>query len=352
MLKKILLSSLLVTILFACQDKPERYNLKWNIPEKDVVIYNIQMKTIDSLSSVDEKGMQTLIESVSKIYGDSIKVELSSASLHKGLMQQLNMLSYFAIVRSDKKDNLKIDFITRQTKQYEPIKYIDIFNKFIKKAFFKGVLSTDGLLYTNEGAEVWDPKINILFQLPNNPIEIGESWALNIIPEWQKNKLDSNTVNKVTLTNIIVENGDSIAIIKYDLKNSESSGKTMGFQGNAKFNMTKGKWIRYDGYLSQKTIGMLSMKQVQKIELNEISVAKYKSILKQAQKTSLFDTGSDFEQYTSNIEDVSDKDTVSQEDKQVEPEENQIKPKLVKSDCPEVFRVQLLASTNEKSPLL
>ena len=40
-----------------------------------------------------------------------------------------------------------------------------------------------------------------------------------------------------------------------------------------------------------EVITVLPMKQVQKIKLTEISVERYKSILKQAQKMDIFDKG-------------------------------------------------------------
>lgn len=338
MLKKLLFTTLIITILFACKNEAAKYKLKWKIPAQKVVIYSIQMKTIDSLSSVSEESMQSVIELVSKMYGDSIKVNLSASGLYKGLMQQLNMLSYFAIIRSGEANDLKIDFITRQTKQYEPIKYKEIFNKFIKKAFFKGVLKNNGVLLTNASAEAWDPKINILFQLPQNPVAIGESWDLNIIPEWQKNQTDSNLVNKVTLDRIDLVNGDSIATLKYNLQSSNQGGKTLGYTGNAKFNITTGKWAAYRGNLSQKTSGMLSMKQVQSIKLTEISVSKYKSILKQAQQTNIFDVGKDFKKQAHKAKQTES----NKENKELKQSE------VTKSNCPEVFRVQLMAA---KTPI-
>ncbi len=337
MLRKILFTLLAITILFACNKEPEKYKLQWKIPPQKVVIYNIQMKTIDSLSSVSEESMQSVIELVSKMYGDSINVGLSTVSLYNGLMRQLNMLSYFSIIRNGEyADDIKIDFITRQTKQYEPIKYKEIFNKFIKKAFFKGVLKNDGSLLTNASAEVWDPKINILFQLPDKPVAVGESWALNIIPEWQKSKNDTSIINRVTLESVNVINGDSIATLKYELQTSSQSSKTLGYTGDAKFNITKGKWESYSGNLSQKRSGMLSMKQVQHINLSEITVSKYKSILKQAQKTDIFDTGNDFSQNSD------DENTSAEEDTKTAQAAKQ--PTQNSANCPETFRVQLLAS--------
>ncbi len=333
MLRKILLFLFVGFAFVACQK--DKYKLKWKVPSGEVLIYSIKMETIDSLSSVSQEGLQELVELVAKMYGDSVEVAVNTDDLYQGLVRQLNLLSYFSIIRQGSGDDLKVDFITRQTKQYGPIKYKGIFSKFIKKAFFKGSLKSNGDLTSDAGEEAWDPKINILFQLPSKPVAIGESWSLNVVPDWQvtaKEQADSMK-NTVTLTDIIVEGADTIAVLKYDLQSPDKSGRTLGFNGEAKFNINAGKWVSYTGRLSQKTSGMLAMKHVQQIKLTEISIEKYKSILKQAQKVDIFDTGKDFEEDTDNS---TDEETVEDEKKNETSEVN----------CPEVFRVQLLAAQN------
>ncbi|NJO90633.1 MAG: hypothetical protein HC831_17990 [Chloroflexia bacterium] len=193
---------------------------------------------------------------------------------------------------------------------------------------------------SDAGEEAWDPKINILFQLPSKPVAIGESWSLNVVPDWQitaKEQADSMK-NAVTLADIVIEGADTIAVLKYDLQSPDKSGRTLGFTGEAKFNINSGKWVSYTGRLSRKTTGMLAMNHVQQIKLTEISIEKYKSILKQAQKVDIFDNGEDFEENNnSSINNSTNNETIEEKEKTETPEVN----------CPEVFRVQLLASQNQ-----
>ena len=331
MLKKVVLFLFVSFVFIACQK--DKYQLKWKIPSGEVLIYSIKMETIDSLSSVSEEGLQELVELVAKMYGDSVEVAVNTDDLYQGLVRQLNLLSYFSIIRQGSGDDLKVDFITRQTKQYGPIKYKGIFSKFIKKAFFKGALKPGGALVSDAGEAAWDPKINILFQLPAKPIAIGESWSLNVVPEWQKTAKEQadSMKNAVTLTDIVMEGADSIAVLKYELESPDKSGRTLGFTGEARFNINAGKWVSYTGRLSQKTSGMLAMKHVQQIKLTQISVEKYKSILKQAQKVDIFDTGRDFE----------NENNTSTDNEEVE---ETVPEGRSEAECPEVFRVQLLAS--------
>lgn len=335
MFKRIPILLFVIFTLFAC--KEEKVQLKWKIPAGEVIIYNIKMETIDSLSSVSDVNLQELVQQVAKMYGDSVEVPVDANDLYKGLIRQLNLLSYFSILRLNGTDEVKIDFITRQTKQYGEIKYLEIFNKFIKKAFFKGTLSPDGTLLSNSGEPVWDPKINILFQLPEHPVSVGDSWPLNILSEWQeaeKGKQDSS-INKVTLSEIIMDGPDSIAVLQYHLQNADEAGRTLSFSGTGKFNITQGKWISYTGFLSQKKTGVLPMNQVQRINLYEISVEKYKAILKQAQKMDIFDAGNDFI-----TEENSDANSA------VDNENDNADQTVSNADCPTIYRIQVLATQN------
>jgi hypothetical protein len=340
MLKKILILVVIIITVVSC--KKEQYQLKWKIPAEDVLIYKIQMETIDSLSSLSDDNMSVLVSMVASMYGDSIEVPLNSTDLYQGLIRQLNMLAYFSILRKGINNDVKIDFITKQIKEYKEIKYLDIFNKFIKKAFFKGTLTDNGNLIDEKGHNAFDPKINILFELPEKPVAIGESWSLNIKPPDQslRNSQIDSIKNKVTLTEILIENGDSIALIEYQLQSPDKAGNTLRYSGKGKFNINAGKWIEYTGLLSQKLSGVLPMNHVQRINISEISVETYKSLIKQAQKEDLF------KDMNSNINhDIQHPDTEKKKNSEVKNNNFNVGVK----NCPEVFRVQILASQSKVS---
>jgi hypothetical protein len=326
MIRKIVVLFCLVLAFYGC-DK-EKHLLKWKIPQGEVLIYSIKMETIDSLSSVTEDNMKVLVDMVARMYGDSLDLTVTENDLYHGLVKQLNMLSYFAIIRQAPNQEIKIDFITKQVKEYEQIKYLDIFNKFIRKAFFKGSLTTNGRLIHESGAPVFDPKINILFELPEKPVSVGDSWSLNIRPpDHAINKAQLDSIkNQVTFSDMIIENDDSIAILDYSLQSPDKAGNAIRFTGKVKFSITQGKWLDYTGVLSQKTSGLLPMNHVQKIKLTEISVETYKSIIKQAQKQDIFGYKVQNEEGISSLGNDG---------------ENEKEP-----DCPVIYRIQLLATQN------
>jgi hypothetical protein len=327
MIKKAFLFIFIVISIVSC--KKEQYHLKWKLPDSEVLIYSIQMETIDSLSSVTGDNMRVLVDLVAKMYGDTVNVPVTSNDLYHGLVRQLNKMSYFSILRKGSNKDIKIDFITRQVKEYEQIKYLDIYNKFIRKAFFKGNLAANGKLTSEKGGDVFDPKINILFELPEKPVAVGDTWSLNIRPPEHaisKSQIDS-IKNLITFSDLVIDGGDTIAILDYQLQSPDKSGNAISFTGKVKFSISQGKWLEYTGILSQKTSGLLPMNHVQTIKLYEISVQKYKAIIKQAQKVDIFGEENKDEPLDTNSDPIGENEKLSKN-----------------TDCPEVFRVQLQAS--------
>jgi len=337
MIKKTIFVIVLILSIIACSK--EKHELRWKIPAEEVLIYKIQMETIDSLSSVPEEDMSELVKMVAKMYGDSIEVPVNSEDIYQGLISSINSLSYFSILRQGADNEVKIDFITRMNKLYAQEKYMDIFNKFIRKAVFKGNLSQSGELYGEDGNEVFDPKINILFELPEKPVSIGDVWSLNIKFAEQQNKKQKikDTLNQVKFIDLIIEDNDSIAILEYQLQGPENVGRALNYVGKGKFNISKGRWISYTGVLTQKISGIISMKQVQKIKLSEITVETYKSLIKEAQKVDILEV--DYEK-TGNID---NHDQLNIDEPTVTNNESK-NLAISKSDCPLVYRVQVLAS--------
>ncbi len=337
MIKNLVFVIILIFSIISCSE--EKYELRWKIPAEEVLIYKIQMETIDSLSSVPEDDMSSLVKMVAKMYGDSIDVPINSEDIYQGLISRINSLSYFSILRQGAENDMKIDFITRINKQYDQAKYMDIFNKFIKKAVFKGNLSKNGDLYDEDGSPVFDPKINILFELPEKPVSVGDTWSLKIKftePQDKKEKI-KDTLNQVKFVELLVEGKDSIAVLEYQLQGPENIGRALSYVGKGKFNINQGKWMSYTGVLTQKISGIISMKQVQKIKLSEISVETYKSLIKEAQKVDVLEVDHD---KTGSVDTPDEMDT--QEPVKIK---NEVKTQPVsKSKCPMVYRVQVLAT--------
>ena len=335
MIKNSIILIVLIFSIISCSK--EKYQIRWKIPSEEVLIYKIQMETVDSLSSVSEEDISALVQMVAKMYGDSVNVPVNSEDIYQGLIKTINSLSYFSILRQGADNAVKIDFITRINKLYAKEEYMDIFNKFIKKAVFKGNISKKGELSNEAGEEVFDPKIHLLFELPEKPVSVGDTWPLNIKFNDKKTSKDSkkDTLNQVKLAELLFEGHDTIAVLEYKMQGPENTGRALSYVGKGKFNISKGKWMDYTGVLTQRISGIVSMKQVQKIKLSEITVETYKSLIKEAQKVDVFE--------------VDHEKTGSESNQSLKDESNnkssQIKvPNNSKVNCPSVYRVQVLAT--------
>ena len=85
MIKNAIIFIILIFSIVSCRN--EKYEIRWKIPSEEVLIYKIQMETIDSLSSVSEEDMGSFVKMVAKIYGDSVNVprktmKIASAANH------------------------------------------------------------------------------------------------------------------------------------------------------------------------------------------------------------------------------------------------------------------------------
>ena len=130
--------------------------------------------------------------------------------------------------------------------------------------------------------------IAMLFELPNKPVKIGDSWTLeiNFITNDQNFKCDSAfKANKVTLIDLKQVKGETIAVLKYEFEeyvegifNSPAMFRSGGaipttmkftFHALAEFSIKKGRWLSYDGIMSLKANGVMTANTKKKFSLIE-----------------------------------------------------------------------------------
>jgi hypothetical protein len=132
--------------------------------------------------------------------------------------------------------------------------------------------------------------LSLFFELPNKELKKGDSWILsnvnfigndhNFICKKAEKK------NQITLTDIRKLNGETIAVIDYNileyvfgdfntpafLGNEAGSKKTemkFIYKAQAEFSVEKGKWISYNGIMSLDASGALNSVQKKKFALIE-----------------------------------------------------------------------------------
>ncbi|WP_157976289.1 hypothetical protein [Lewinella sp. IMCC34191] len=128
--------------------------------------------------------------------------------------------------------------------------------------------------------------VALFFQLPTSPVSTGDKWALdvNLISNDANFKCDSSyRVNEATLADIKEVNGETIAVIQYNIVEYVSGefsmpaflgggGKSetemdISYQGIAEFSIDQGHWVAYDGIMSMKTKGVMTTDKKTKFTL-------------------------------------------------------------------------------------
>lgn len=120
----------------------------------------------------------------------------------------------------------------------------------------------------------------VLAQLPTEKVAVGDSWSLDInLITSNENVIwkNSSQKNRVTLENVIVENGETIAVLNYDIfesfqgendfdnLNMQTGGYNpfsgmvskdinieMSMTGKGYFSITKGRWKNYSIDITSK----------------------------------------------------------------------------------------------------
>lgn len=123
----------------------------------------------------------------------------------------------------------------------------------------------------------------LLFELPSRPVRAGDIWSLdvNLISNDHNFTCDSSfRKNQVKLTSVDVIRNDTVAVLRYEIeefvrgqfapafaKNPIATTMHLTHYAEAKFSVTQGKWISYEGIAGQDATGMMIAHQLMKMSL-------------------------------------------------------------------------------------
>lgn len=262
--------------------------LDWKISKNDTIIYNTKMSSISKNNrTINEKD--TIHNSFNQLR-ESLNQINSNLKYQTKLFENSKNINHIDIEMSVVDDNSEksnedldklIKKIDKKNKKYKKNESqdkesilndftINFANSFKNNIVLRGRISKNGEIISNYYKNAQKKLISILFELPNKPIKVGESWSLNInLIEMDQNFIaDSiSSSNKVYIEKIIEENGEKIAIIKYNIYEyvdgnfNNPFGSMFGMKNNeyifmktthsaiGHFSITKGKWISYEGLM-------------------------------------------------------------------------------------------------------
>lgn len=287
-----------LTLLLACialtafGQKNQTYDLKWKVEKKEKLNY------VTAMSDIDTSSIEIDFADFFKALSDSTNNGLKeSKDLFKRFNQAFKNLDYVTTLSTKEDGIIDIVMTTRpkensketevdstDSKEAEMLKMMQTMNQGV---MLRGSVYESGAIHSFWVKSKQKNLIALLFQLPTSPVKVGDKWSLdiNLIANDQNFECDSAyKINEVTLTDIKKINGETVAVLKYNIveyvngdfnlssfsENDAGKKETMmkfSYQGIAKFSVDKGYWINYDGIMSLEAKGIMTANKKTKYTL-------------------------------------------------------------------------------------
>lgn len=273
---------------FSClsQSSEKTYQLKWKISEEEVIPYQIETINLEDVKFDPSQLLSVFDDSI----GDKKKKkELKEFNeLIKSLNDSQKNIKQVATIENQGNHLYARIFIRKDPNSNTNSKPSN-FNDLMQGIQLSGLLNQNGSIYSYFLEIRQKNLLALYFQLPDRQIKVGESWPLDI--QWFTANYtflcDSvNKTNNIKLESVFENASDTIAVLNY--KYSEYlSGKTEIPFNNAKrpslmtidctglleFNITKGRWEKYDLIITSKSSGLQNGSSKQLIKLTPTTLS-------------------------------------------------------------------------------
>jgi hypothetical protein len=280
--------------------------LNWKLSENDTIKYSTVLgENVDASFHLDTEGL------FDGILDDSIGFpELDSEKhfedLFKDMQQQLVNKEFVTFLYNSAKfeDVIDIEVVAFEKQMLETDldddsdstdrdvtdDISDLMVSMFNGTMLRGSVHKTGDVYSFWVKQRQKNLISLLFELPTYEVKKGDTWSLknvsfigndqNFICE------EARQHNVVTFTDVKSVNGETIAVLEYDLyeyvsglfsqpslfgsdEAKKPSMMSFAFRGKAEFSIEKGRWISYTGLMKVESTGFMNSKQTQKFSLIE-----------------------------------------------------------------------------------
>jgi hypothetical protein len=290
---KLRLSILLAVISFTVfGQKDQTVDLKWKIANDEKINYLTVMSDIDTssiemdfgglfkaLSDSSENGLKESKEYFKKLNQTFKNQDFVSTLTNKG-----NGVIDIVMTTKPKEPIIETDIDTSDSTEAEMLKMMQSMNQGV---MLRGSVYETGGIHSFWIKSAQKNLIALFFELPTKPVKVGDKWSLdiNLITNDQNFECDSAyKINEVTLNDIKLVNGETIAVLKYNiveyvkgvfytpsfLGNEGGKKETMmkfSYEGIAEFSVENGRWITYDGIMSLEATGVMKANKKAKFTL-------------------------------------------------------------------------------------
>jgi len=262
------------------QSEIEKVKLEWKLEEGDTIMYKTVMQNVEN--EIDGNSpFQKLIE-------DSEFVE----KLQKQ-MDNTNLITFLTNSKSFE-EVIEIELIGREIKKTNSTNddEMDFMSSMMKGTLLRGAVKKSGEVFSFWLKRAQLNLVSMFFELPGKPISIGEIWELknlSLIGNDQNFKCEeAERTNQVKLVELLKTDTETIAVLKYTIREYVSGTFGMNnpfeifasknedadqfsneltktrpviidysFNATAKFSITKGKWVSFNGIVSTKSLGFM-----------------------------------------------------------------------------------------------
>jgi hypothetical protein len=275
----------LIVILYttaAVAQESDTVFLKWKLAPKEVISYKTVMEEIDTANS---KNLSFNFGAFNKFFADTSNgIAGKLQSMFGDINKAFDKYDFITNLSETKKGIIDIE-MSMKKKEDAKINSTDSAKNFAEMlrlisgdVVLRGAITETGAIQSFYTKNDQKNLIAMLFELPNKPIKVGDSWPLtiNFMAMDQNFTCDTSfKKNVVTLIGLKKENGETLAIIKYDIMEFISGGfktpifsgtdkgpvKTvmkMSFNGIAEFAIGKGRWASFNGIMALSSSGFMS----------------------------------------------------------------------------------------------
>ena len=267
--------------------KNQTVDLKWKIGENEKLNYYTVMSEIDESSFEMDFGV------FFEAFSDST-FNKTTKDLFKKINDSFEDQDFVTTLTNKNNGVIDIVMTTKPKEADNEEKNDSNDDDFLKKMqlISQGVMLRGSVYETGGIHSFWVKSsqknlIALFFELPTKPVKVGDKWSLdvNLIANDQSFDCDSSSkINEVTLTEIKEVNGETIAVLEYNIveyvkgsyavpslfgSSGEVEEATMKYshQGIAEFSVDNGRWINYDGIMSFESTGVMTANKKTKFAL-------------------------------------------------------------------------------------
>jgi hypothetical protein len=285
------LVTLLMLFISLTSYSQKKVFMRWKLHPDEVITYTTIMQEIDTANfkdfSMDVKGF---FGKLSNLDGDSLlNKEIEAKKFLAHLNKYLNG-SLVTYLTGNKKGLIDISVNYKQTDTAKDRKDTSIDNitkimeMMTKNVQLRGMINDSGAIKSFYVKNDQRNLIALFFQLPGKEVKVGESWPLDVhfLSMDQNFKCDSSyRKNLVHLVGIKKMDGETIAVLNYDIVEYISGDYISPFQGTnkmttmkmtfnalAEFSIDKGRWDSYDGIMSLVANGIMNSNTTKKFSLS------------------------------------------------------------------------------------